>query len=744
LPLTKVARAQVRPAAAERSAARACISRVTLESRSMSIAPPFTARVRLPAVLVYVFTSLVITPLVAVRAQDAAAPEEKKRLTIEDTYAPPTGFMKLKRERWTWSPGGTVLRQGSRYFDPKTGEPTQAPQAESRPAGDRGAQPRRRPQRASGESLTAPSPDGARTSFIREKNLWVRDEASAEEAQISTDGSEELLYGRLDWVYQEEVFGRGDFNAMWWSTDSKRLAYMRIDESPVHEFTVTDDIPSRGRLETVNYPKAGDPNPIATLWVYDCAALKSVEIDISRYKDSEPLIVRVGWTPDGSKVLYEVQDRLQTWLDLNLGDPATGASTTLIHETSPSWINRQDSEARFLADGTFLWRSERTGYAHYYHYRLDGQLIRALNEGPWEDGDIVRLDEQRGLLWFYGRQHGATGRHAYRLDYKNGGAAVHLTPERGTHTVSLSADGGMLIDDFSNLEMPGRSILRDGEGRVVRVLDETVAVSEFELAPVKLVEIPARDGFLMDATIMMPIGFDAAKSYPVLLPTYSGPNAPTVHDAFRPDPFLQFLTHAGVIVLQVNNRTSSGKGQVYTGACYKRFGVSELEDLEDAVAWLCKNPWADKTRVGIRGWSYGGFMAGYALTHSKSFALGLAGAGVYDWRLYDTIYTERYMSTPEKNPEGYAISSCIAAARNLHGHLQLAHGSMDDNVHMQNSIQFAYELQLAGKDFEMMIYPKSRHGLGAEIADMSKRAKPSEHYRRFEWSAIQRVLRPGR
>jgi dipeptidyl-peptidase-4 len=269
---------------------------------------------------------------------------------------------------------------------------------------------------------------------------------------------------------------------------------------------------------------------------------------------------------------------------------------------------------------------------------------------------------------------------------------------------------------------------------VVKTLatSEIAPLKEYRTSKRELFEIPARDGFKMDATILKPVDFNSAKSYPVWLITYSGPDAPSVRNSWNGSAWDQFLAERGYIVFQVNNRTSSSKGQVTTEKCYQQLGVQELADLEDAVQWLAKNPWVDATRVGLTGWSYGGFMTAYALTHSKVFRLGIAGAGVYDWRNYDTIYTERYMRTPQNNPKGYDDTSCVAAAANLSGHLLLIHGSMDDNVHLQNTMQFMYALQKADKDFDLMIYPRSRHGVG----DPSLRW----HLRELEWRTIHTNL----
>jgi dipeptidyl-peptidase 4 len=564
---------------------------------------------------------------------------------------------------------------------------------------------------------------------VRGGNLFLR--RGKDETQISSDGSKEILYGKLDWVYQEEVYGRGNFNAMWWSPDSTMLAFLRVDGSPVGEFTVVDHLPTHLDLEVTNYPKAGDPNPVATLGVYHLESGKTVWMDLTDWTDREPLLVSVGWKPDSSRVVFQVQNRIQNELELRFGDPKSGATEAVIREASPSgWVNLL-GEPRWLKDGDFLWWSERSGFKHLYRYSVEGELKNAVTSGEWELIDIVQVDEERQRIWFNARRESAISPHAYRVNF-DGDELVHVTPGRGSHRIELNHDASLLIDTVQSLENPGRRVLRDDTGAEIRVLAEAEFRPKARYAAPQTHRIRARDGFMMDATVLLPHDFDAEKSYPVMLLTYSGPAAPSVRDTFARSAWHQFLAQEGVIVLQVNNRSSSLRGQRYTEACYLNFGESELRDLTDAVDWLCAYPWADAKRVGISGWSYGGFMAAQALCRSRHFALGVAGAGAYELGLYDTIYTERYMSTPALNAEGYRQSSPINFAGDLHGHLLMVHGTMDDNVHFQNAVRMSYALQKAGKQFEFMIYPKSRHG----VRDPELR----KHLRILEWNAIRKHL----
>jgi dipeptidyl-peptidase-4 len=586
------------------------------------------------------------------------------------------------------------------------------------------------------------SADGSAASFVRGNDLFVVEVKSKSVWRVTDDGGPELFHGVLDWVYQEELYGRGDFQAHWWSPDGSKCAFLSLDEAPVREFTVVDHVPpgflDRERsvvAEVTNYPKAGDPNPFARLSVAHRDGQRVVAVDLGSFP-KDLLVVRVEWTPDGKTLLATVQDRIQTWAELCAVDPATGKVTKWMREESPTWVNRPESP-RWLADGTFLWLSERTGYAHVYHYEAGGKLLGAVTSGEWQVRAIERVDAVRRQVWFEGTKDGATGRHLYRVDF-DGNNLVGLTPGIGTHQYELSANGDFVLDRWSALEHPPVVRVLDAAGAVVKELGAAslgADAARYGLAGKQRLTIPARDGYPLDAALVLPTGWQAGGRYPVLLPTYSGPDAPTVRDVFRVDTYEQFLAQQGFLVLQVNVRSASGRGQVHSGTCYRQLGVQELKDLEDAVDFVCAFHGGDPARVAISGWSYGGFMAAYALTHSTKFALGLAGAGVHDWRLYDTIYTERYMRTPQENAAGYDASSVIKAARNLHGRLVLIHGTMDDNVHLQNTMQLLWELQTAGKqEVELMVYPRSRHGLDPRV---------NGHSREFQWRRLQQLLAPA-
>jgi dipeptidyl-peptidase-4 len=557
------------------------------------------------------------------------------------------------------------------------------------------------------------SPDDHMLAFIRGNNLYVYDIATQKERRLTTDGGAKILNGRLDWVYQEELYGRGHFDAYWWSPDSTKLAYLRLDENPVHEFTVVDHIPYPQTLEVTPYPTAGEPNPIVKLGVVDAAGGATRWVDTNKYQPNDFLIVRVTWTPDGNKVVYQAQNREQTFLDLNFANSQDGKSNTVLREDSRPWVDVLDNPT-WLKDGSFLWLSERSGWQHIYYYGADGKLIKQVTDGKWEADSLLGVDEDKGLVFFSGSEHSHIAPNSYRVKLDATGLS-RLTPGEGSHKVTLSPAMNLFIDSWSDVNTPTQTRLYDADGKLVRVINENKveALKQYKLGTVELLQVKNRDGFLMEAQMIKPPDFDPQKKYPVLEFTYSGPHAPQVKNNWAGGTYMwhHMMAQKGYIIWILDNSTASGKGAESVFPVNRNFGELELRDLEDGITWLKSQPYIDGDRIGIWGWSYGGFMTSYALTHSQSFKMGIAGGIVSDWRNYDSIYTERYMQTPQHNPEGYRRSSPRFFAKDLHGKLLLIHGAIDDNVHVQNTIQFAYELQQAGKPFQLMLYPKSRHAV---------------------------------
>ncbi|MCH8270963.1 MAG: DPP IV N-terminal domain-containing protein, partial [Planctomycetes bacterium] len=563
------------------------------------------------------------------------------------------------------------------------------------------------------EELHTLSPDGTFAAFVRDNDLFVVDLDTRTERALTQGGTEVLRHGKAAWVYFEEVFGR-NWRTYWWSPDSTHIAFLEMDSTDVPEFVITDNSDQVQRVERTRFPKPGQANPTVRLGLVSAAGGTVRWADLSRY-GPEFLITGVGFLPDSSAAYFYVQDRAQTWLDVCTVGMSGGEPTVLLRDHTEAWISSPGA-LHFLEDGSFLLSSERSGWKHWYRYSADGAPIGAVTEGEWEARRLLRVDEEDGWVYFTGAEGSFTGSDLYRAEL-DGNRLERLTGGEGRHGVSLSPEGNLFVDSWSDPATPTRVVLREigaTGASLARTLDTNpvYALEEYDLGAVERVTIEASDGFPLEAYVIKPVDFDPKASYPVWFMTYAGPHAPTVRDTWSGGRVNeQMLASMGYIVFRADPRSASGKGAVSAWTAYQRLGVGELSDIEDAIRWITAHDWADKTRVGISGHSYGGFMTAYALTHSDLFAAGIAGAPVTDWRDYDTIYTERYMNTPAENPDGYAESSVVAAAKNLHGRLLLLHGEMDDNVHMQNTMRLARSMQQANKAFEMMVYPGSRHGI---------------------------------
>lgn len=558
------------------------------------------------------------------------------------------------------------------------------------------------------------SPDGRTVSFVRGNDLYVIELATRRERRLTKTGGEKLLNGKLDWVYEEEIYGRGNKRGYWWSPDSSRIAYLSFDEKQVRTFPVVDHIPTRQILEDTPYPLPGDPNPLVRLGVVQSAGGDTRWVDDAGYAPDDLLIVRVAWSPDSRRVVYQAQNREQTYLDLNAADASTGKTSRLFQEKTQAWVEPTDDNPKWLRDGSFLWRSERDGWMHLYHYAADGKLIKRLTEGKWEVRSLDAVDEGAGLAYFRGTEYSHIAEQIYRVKLDGTGLA-RLTKAEGSHKATFNPTATLFIDEWSDINTPPQVRLYNADGTEARVIDENKvdALKAYKLGAVEFLQVKTRDGFPMEALIIKPPDFDSSKKYPVIEYTYAGPHAPQVKNAWGKTTYLwhQLLAQKGYIVWYCDNRTASGKGAQSAWPVYKNFGELELKDLEDGLGYLKTLPYVDASRIGIWGWSFGGYMTAYALTHSKSYRVGIAGGTVADWANYDSVYTERYMLTPKNNPEGYKKSGPLSAAANLHGELLLIHGATDDNVHVANTIQLAYALQKAGKQFDMMLYAKSRHGV---------------------------------
>ena len=578
------------------------------------------------------------------------------------------------------------------------------------------------------EEYAEASPDGTRVAFVRKSDLWVVDVATGRETRLTQGGSLTLLNGKLDWVYEEELASRSGQSYLW-SPDSRAIAYLQLDQSRVPTFPIVDFVPVRNEVKWQRYPKAGAPNSVARLGVVGLAkdGAPGPERLISFTPDDVYVLPQLGWTPDSRQVSYQQLNRSQNELDLRLlpvpSSPREplGTPRTVLTERSPTWLNTFGAP-RFLKDGRrFLWLSERSGFAHFYVCDVAGGC-HAVTQGPWMvDGRVsfggsgpgYVLDERSGFLYFTATEKDPRERHLYRVRL-DGTGRTRLTREGGTHRAVVSPDGRFYADTWSDLRTPPRAWVASQDGTKRYVIEENAnpPILGFERGTVELVEVKAKDETTLYASLLEPADFDPQKRYPVILSVYGGPHAQTVTNAWEHvSPFEHLLASHGFLVWSLDNRGMAARGTAFESAIHRDMGRVELEDQLAGVEHLKSLPFVDPARIGITGWSYGGYLTLYAVTNAPDvFEAAVAGAPVTDWKHYDSIYTERYMGTPEGNPKGYETSSPLPKAGQLKADLLLIHGSADDNVHLANTMSFVSALIQAGKPYSLHVHPRQLHG----------------------------------
>ncbi len=553
------------------------------------------------------------------------------------------------------------------------------------------------------------SPEGRHVGFVKGNDLWCLDVATGAEKRLTTTGSEQMLNGKLDWVYEEELADRRSGRSFEWAPDGRSIAYLRLDESRVPEIPIIDYAPGGQSLTRQHYPRAGEPNPVPSVHVVGLDGTETASW--SPGADDVLVAPEFSWTPDSAAVAFGVLNRVQTKLTVFLLPRPGGAPRPLLSESDPAWINMIEPP-RFLKDGTgFLIVSERTGFAHLYRYGMDGRLRNAVTRGDWMIDGPWEIDEGRGRVFYVSTEKDPRERQVYsvRLD---GTSPKRLTAEEGTHGLVLSPSGRWFVSSGSGLTTPTRTTLRRADGSVAALLDEPAdRLADYALPTVELGSFRGADGTLFYTSLTKPPGFDPAKRYPVLVTVYGGPHEQLVRNAFTPPGVDAVLATKGILVWTMDGRGSWGRGHAFEAPLLRHLGAIELKDQLDGIAELRKRPYVDAGRIGIRGWSYGGTMALLAATRAGDlFRAAAAGAPVTDWRFYDSIYTERYMKLPAENAEGYRDSAPLASAARLGTPLLILHGTSDDNVHLENTMAFADELMRARKDYDFVPLPRQPHG----------------------------------
>jgi dipeptidyl-peptidase-4 len=569
------------------------------------------------------------------------------------------------------------------------------------------------------------SPTGERVAFVQQNNLFALDLKTGLREKLTSDGNENVLNGKLDWVYEEELAVRATGRAYQWSPDGKKIAYLRLDDTPVPQYPLTHYLSSHVSLTEERFPQSGDPNPVPSLHVVSVEGSEPQSWTLSGAKSVEYFGPSFSWTPDSKAVAFLTLDRAQDELSVHLWDAAAGAHRLLLTEKDAYWINSLEPP-RFLGDNQrFLWLSERDGWMHLYLYGLDGTLQRQLTQGNWmidhprfQNSPIIGLDEKGGWAYFIATTPDPRERHLYRVGLQGSGLE-RLSHQPGMHAFSLSPDGRFLLDYFSSLnDLPETRLLKADGSPVATLSKETGHLDDYALGRTELVEVKAPDGATLYARLVKPPDFDPARKYPVIIEVYGGPGVQLIQNHWGVTSLRDHLfAEQGFILWSLDNRGSWGRGHAWESRVFKDLGHHELEDQLAGVAYLKSLPYVDPTRIGITGWSYGGYMTLYALTHAPEvFKCGAAGGSVADWKFYDSIYTERYMRTPQENPEGYKTSSPLEAADKLKARVLLIHGTDDDNVHMQNTLNFVGALVKAHTPFELYLQPGEKHGFAGEAA----------------------------
>ncbi len=562
------------------------------------------------------------------------------------------------------------------------------------------------------ENNPAFSPNNKYVAYTRDHNLYIINVETLLERQLTNDGSETIYNGWASWVYYEEILGRGSrYAAFWWAPNSEMIAFLRFDDSPVPTFPLFRADGPHGELEITHYPKAGDHNPYVKLGIYHLNENKLVWINIEEKKDH--YIAWPFWTRDSKQLFFQWMNREQDHIKIYSADPETGNIKKIYDERQDAWVEFFE-DLYFLKDGSgFLLRSNRDGWDHLYYYDLEGKLKSRLTEGEWRVRDIALVDEKNETVYFRGTKEASTETHLYQVDFK-GKNLKRLTKIEGNHRCMISPGGKYYIDTYSNIYVPTKIDLFSIDGKLIRNLgDQKLEImNSYALGKTELFKIPSGDGYDLPAVWVLPPDFDVSKQYPVLFRIYSGPASPTVSNSYQ-SLIWHYYAQNNIIVISVDHRGSGHFGKKGVALMYRNLGKWEMNDLIAAVKWLRTKPYVDPQHIGINGGSYGGYTTCMALTYgSDYFTHGNAGSSVTDWKLYDTVYTERYMDTPEDNPKGYEFGSVMTHAEKYNGHLLITHGTMDDNVHMQNTIQLISKLQDLNKDFELMLYPNARHGVG--------------------------------
>jgi len=631
---------------------------------------------------------------VLVRAEQLAA--EGKRLSVEDLT-----LSSDEQQALLFHSSVPVWRANTRgvyeVFDFRTGKLT--------PVSARGGM----------QMFAKVSPDGRRVAFVRDNDLYVTELATGREQRLTRDGSANIINGTTDWVYEEELGLRDAFR---WSPDSRAIAYWRFDQSAVPAMPIVDELDLYPKITSLRYPKAGQPNSRVKVGVIRLAGGPTTWLT-GAGPDTGQYIARMEWVGTDSLAVQRIPRR-QTSVDVLMLSAATGRGRTVMTDRDSAYVDVENGDLRWISEGKqqFLWLSDRSGWRQLFLYGRDGRVIRQLTTDGADVLAVQGVDEQNGLVYVTVAAPTPTQRNLYRVRLA-GGPMERVTREAGSHAVSISPDARYLMDIHSTINTPAVATLYALPSmNVIRVLQDNAALKarlgRLAVQPARFLKVPMPDGAVLDAYRIVPADFDSTRKYPVLMYVYGGPASPQVNDAWGGTRALwhHSLAQQGYVVMVVDNRGAAWRGRDFRKTTQLRLGIKESQDQIDAARWIGRQSWGDAARIGIWGWSFGGSMSLLAAARGGDvFRATMIVAPVTDWGLYDTIYTERFMWTPQTNAEGYRASSPLNFVNGLTARTLLVHGTGDDNVHPQNTTQLANKLQAAGKPFYMMLYPNRTHSI---------------------------------
>jgi dipeptidyl-peptidase-4 len=566
--------------------------------------------------------------------------------------------------------------------------------------------------RTPGDEIDAKvSPRGRFVSYVRDDNLYVTPAAGGAEQALTQGGTELKSWGTAEFIAQEEMDRHTGY---WWSPDESRIAIALVDQTGVDVVDRPEVGATGAKVVAQRYPRVGRPNAVVDLYVQDVATGQRVKVDLGDNPDI--YLGRVTWSKDGRTLYVQRQSRDQRRLDLIAVDPSTGKSKVILSETSPHWTDLTD-DFRPLADGTFLWLSEKSGFRHLYLHDAGGKLVRQVTKGEWPIAELLGVDEARGVAIFSANKDVPVERRLYEVSYKAPAEPRALTPAGGWWSAEVAKAGGTFVGTYEDPKTPPQTALYRADGSRVRWIEENALKAGHPFAPYadrlrtpEYGTIKAADGSALWYSLRTPPGFDPAKKYPVIVQVYGGPGSARVFKGWQ-SPEDQILLDAGYILFKLDNRGTPNRSVAFKTAIDRKLGQLEVDDQIAGARWLQAQPYVDPQRIGVTGWSYGGYMTLLLLTAPDSpFKAGVAGAPVTDWTLYDTHYTERFMGTPKDNAKGYEASEVVRRLDRLKpGALLLVHGMADDNVTFDHSTRVMFDLQARGVPFETMVYPGLRH-----------------------------------